>query len=79
MAQTHDAARAQKMTAELQKRFAAAGTNGDGRLTKDEAKAGMPRVCQHFGEIDAAHGGSVALADIGTFLRTQRAAHKAAP
>lgn len=74
-----DAERAQKMQAELQKRFAAADANGDGRLTKEEAKGGMPMVYKHFDEIDAAHSGSVALADIAAFARSQRGARKAAP
>ncbi|MEP7102855.1 MAG: EF-hand domain-containing protein [Burkholderiales bacterium] len=74
-----DAERAQKMQAELQKRFAAADANGDGRLTKEEAKGGMPMVYKHFDEIDSAHSGSITLADIAAFARSQRGARKAAP
>lgn len=67
-----DEGRGERMAAELQKRFAAADVNGDGRLTKEEAKDRMPRVYQHFDEIDSAHAGSVALADIVRFARAQR-------
>ncbi|HWH81866.1 MAG TPA: EF-hand domain-containing protein [Burkholderiaceae bacterium] len=74
-----DAERAQKMQAELQKRFAAADANGDGRLTKEEAKGKMPMVYQHFDAIDSAHSGGVTLADIAAFARSQRGARKPAP
>jgi hypothetical protein len=79
MAQAPDADRAQKMQDGLQKRFAAADANGDGRLTKDEAKGKVPMVYEHFDEIDSAHTGSVTLADVEAFARAQRAARKAAP
>ena len=73
------AERAQKMQAELQKRFAVADANGDGRLTKEEARRGMPMVYKHFDEIDAARSGGVTLADIAAFARSQRGARKAVP
>jgi opacity protein-like surface antigen len=73
-AQAADAGRARKAMGELQKRFAAADANGDGRLTKDEAKGHMPLVYQRFDEIDTAHAGSVTLAEIAAFARSQRAA-----
>lgn len=64
--------------AELQKRFAAADKNGDGRLTREEAQAGMPMVYKHFDEIDKDKKGSVALADIAAFARAKRAERKSA-
>lgn len=73
-----DTGRAQRVQDELQKRFAGADANGDGRLTKGEAKGKMPFVYKHFDEIDAAHSGTVTLADIAAFARTQRAARKPA-
>jgi hypothetical protein len=79
MAQVPNAERAQKMQVELQKRFAAADANGDGKLTKDEANGKMPMVFKHFDEIDSAHGGTVTMADIAAFARTQRAARKGTP
>jgi Ca2+-binding EF-hand superfamily protein len=71
--------RAARAAAELKKRFAAADTNGDGRLTREEAKDKMPMVYSHFDEIDTAHTGSVSLADIVAYARTQQASRKEAP
>lgn len=79
VAQGADAGRGRQKGAELQKRFAAADVNGDGKLTKDEAKTGMPFVYQHFDEIDSAKTGSVTMKDIVVFVRAQGAARKAAP
>ena len=76
LAQDGKAGRARDMAAEMQKRFAAADKNGDGRLTKEEAQAGMPMVYQHFDEIDKAHAGSISLADIAAFAKEKRVAKK---
>jgi len=75
-AAAQDADRAKQMAAEMQKRFAAADKNGDGRLTKEEARAGMPFVFKHFDEIDKSKQGSISLAEIAAFAREQRAARK---
>ncbi|MEP7299527.1 MAG: EF-hand domain-containing protein [Burkholderiales bacterium] len=77
-AQSADAGRAAQVQAELQKRFAAADANGDGRLTRDEAKGKMPLVYKHFDEIDTAHSGGITLADIAAFAIAQRAARPGA-
>jgi hypothetical protein len=69
-----DGGRSAGRAAELQKRFAAADKNGDGKLTKEEAQAGMPMVYKHFDEIDKAHGGAVSLADIAAFAKERRGA-----
>lgn len=69
--------RVQKMRAELQKRFTSADVNGDGKLTRDEAQAKMPRIAAHFDEIDTAHTGTITLADIEGWLVRQAAARKA--
>jgi Ca2+-binding EF-hand superfamily protein len=73
-AQDGRASRARDLADELQKRFAAADRNGDGRLTRDEAQAGMPMVHQHFDEIDKARAGTITLADIVAFVKERRAA-----
>jgi ligand-binding sensor domain-containing protein len=73
-----DADRAAQMQAELQKRFAAADANADGRLTRDEAQGKMPLVHKHFDAIDAAHKGFVTLADIRAYAIAQRAAGRGA-
>jgi Ca2+-binding EF-hand superfamily protein len=75
-AQAQDADRAKQMAAEMQKRFAAADKNGDGRLTREEAQGGMPYVYKHFDAIDKNKQGSISLAEIAAFAREQRAARK---
>jgi Ca2+-binding EF-hand superfamily protein len=42
-------------------RFQAADTNHDGKLTLEEAKAGMPRVAAVFSQIDVENKGYVTL------------------
>ncbi|WP_201316498.1 hypothetical protein [Dyella sp. EPa41] len=56
---------------ELRSRFAKADADGDGWLTRDEAKA-MPRVASHFDDIDADHDGKVSIEDIGRYIASQR-------
>jgi len=77
LAQSADPAPQQQRGAAMQKRFAAADTNGDGKLTKEEAKGKMPFVYQHFDEIDISHSGAVTLADIAAFAQARQAARKA--
>jgi Ca2+-binding EF-hand superfamily protein len=74
MAQAADGERGRGM--ELQKRFAAADVNGEGKLTRDEAKKGMPFVYKHFDEIDTAKKGTITMPDIAAFARAQREARK---
>jgi Ca2+-binding EF-hand superfamily protein len=61
------AAQAQSV-AQMESRFAAADKDGDGKLTKDEAKAGMPRVYANFAKIDRAGKGYVTIDDIKTAM-----------
>jgi hypothetical protein len=70
-AQGADSARQEKMRADLQKRFTAADINADGRLSRDEAKRGMPRVYRSFDAIDAEKTGSVSLEQIAAFAEKQ--------
>jgi Ca2+-binding EF-hand superfamily protein len=65
------------MAEKLKERFAAADKNGDGKLSKEEAQAGMPFVYKHFDEIDKAHTGSVTMADIVAYAKQMRAAKQA--
>jgi Ca2+-binding EF-hand superfamily protein len=62
----HGVAHAQSpaQIAEMEKRFAAADTDGDGKLTPEEAKAGMPRVSANFAKIDKGNKGFVTVEDI---------------
>ncbi|MCO3993747.1 EF-hand domain-containing protein [Pseudomonas aeruginosa] len=45
-----------------------ADANHDGKLTKEEATKGMPRVAQHFAEIDTDGKGYVTLDQLKTFM-----------
>jgi hypothetical protein len=63
--------------AKMQERFAAADTNHDGRLTREEAQAGMPFVYKHFDEIDKQKTGSVTMADIAAYASARHAAKQA--
>jgi len=53
------AAKIEKAKAELDKRFTDADADHDGKLSRDEAKAGMPKVYEHFDEMDTAKTGFV--------------------
>jgi hypothetical protein len=65
--------RAEQMMQRLQTRFATANTTHDGKLTRDQAASGMPRVAQHFDEIDTQKKGYVTLPQIEAFLRAHAA------
>jgi hypothetical protein len=74
--QAGDSARVERAIAQLQMRFAAANTTHDGKLTRAQAMAGMPRVAQYFDEIDTQRAGYVTLTQIEDFMRQQAAAHQ---
>jgi hypothetical protein len=67
-----DATRPQRGPAEraaqLEKRFKEANKKGDGKLTLEEAQAGMPRVAKNFTEIDKDKKGYVTLDEIKAAL-----------
>jgi len=65
-----------KMDAILEQRFKAANTSGDGKLTLEQARAGMPRVAKNFGSIDADHKGYVTLQQIKDAMKEGAAAAK---
>ncbi len=52
----------------LEQRFQAANKAGDGKLTLEEAKAGMPFIGKNFDKIDKDHKGYVTMADIKAAL-----------
>jgi len=64
-------ARRQEALQQFDARFAAADANHDGKLSRDEAKAGMPRVYKHFDEIDTTKKGYVTKEEIAVFLAKQ--------
>ena len=53
-----------RATAVLEQRFKAANKTNDGKLTLEQAKAGMPRVAKNFDKIDVDHKGYVTLDQI---------------
>jgi hypothetical protein len=59
----------------IEQRFKAANKSGDGKLTKEEAEAGMPRVAKHFDEIDADHKGYVTLDQVKAAAARMRGGH----
>lgn len=67
--------RMQRMEQQLQTRFSNANTTHDGKLTKDQAAAGMPMVAKHFDEIDAQKAGYITLPQIEAFMQQRGAAH----
>ncbi|MGF6778461.1 EF-hand domain-containing protein [Paraburkholderia sp. GAS334] len=62
-------ARVERPMQQVQTRFASANTTHDGKLTRDQAAAGMPMLAQHFDEIDTQHAGFVTLSQIEDFMR----------
>ncbi|CAB3795805.1 hypothetical protein LMG27177_03968 [Paraburkholderia fynbosensis] len=56
----------------LEARFTAANATHDGKLTKEQAQAGMPRVAAYFDEIDTTHQGYVTLEQIEQFAAQHR-------
>lgn len=59
----------------LMARFHQADVNGDGKLTRDEAQKGMPRVYQHFSEIDTDNKGYVTVQQIAAYVESHPGAH----
>ncbi len=54
--------------AQLEQRFKEANKKGDGKLTLEEAQAGLPRVAQNFAEIDKDKKGYVTLDEVKAAL-----------
>jgi Ca2+-binding EF-hand superfamily protein len=59
----------QKLQKAMRDRFAAADKNGNGKLTRDEAKGKMPRVYENFATIDRDKKGYVTLKEIEDSLK----------
>ena len=65
-------ARAQKIAQKAKDRFAAADANHDGQLSQDEANEGMPRLAEHFAEIDTDSNGQLSTAEIVAYIQQRR-------
>jgi Ca2+-binding EF-hand superfamily protein len=63
-----------RMDAVLEQRFKAANTTADGKLTLEQAKAGMPRVAKNFDKIDTDHKGYITLQQIKDAMKEGAAA-----
>ena len=57
---------------EVTARFKAADKNGDGKLTLEEAKAGMPRIAAVFDKVDTEKKGYLTLAEVLKVAETQQ-------
>lgn len=65
----------QQMTPEqreqrMAEHFNAADTNHDGKLSLDEAKAGMPMLARNFDQIDTEHTGGVTLEQLKAYMKS---------
>lgn len=60
-----------KRDALIEERFKAADKNGDGKLTLEEAKAGMPRVAANFDRIDIQKLGYITVDQIKKMAASQ--------
>jgi Ca2+-binding EF-hand superfamily protein len=67
VAQTMTASQASEIK-QAEERFAAADKNADGKLTLEEAKAGMPRIASGFSKIDVDKKGYVTLDQIKAMI-----------
>jgi hypothetical protein len=68
--------RAAQMQAQLKQHFAEADSNGDGRLTRDEARGKMPWVYRNFDAIDGANTGSLTMDQIQAYAVAQGRSRK---
>jgi len=65
-----------RMDAILEQRFKAANTTHDDKLTKEQAKAGMPRIYKNFDKIDVEKKGYVTLEEIKAAMKDAEATRK---
>lgn len=60
-----------EIRARTEQRFRKGDANGDGRLTREEARQGMPAVARRFDAIDANEDGVVTLDELAAPRRTR--------
>ena len=63
--------RVEQWIAKLPQRFALADADKDGRLTREEARQGMPGIYKRFDQIDTAGRGWVTMEDIRRVIAEQ--------
>ena len=57
-------------------RLKKADTNGDGMISREEAKAGLPQLYKHFDEVDTNHDGQVTAEELQAFHQKMQAARQ---
>jgi Ca2+-binding EF-hand superfamily protein len=67
VAQTPTASQ-QKQIKDAEERFAASDKNADGKLSLEEAQAGMPRIASNFKKIDTNNDGFVTIEEIKVMI-----------
>jgi hypothetical protein len=71
--QARHAATREERRARAEERYRSADTNGDGALDLAEAQQGMPRMAEHFAEIDADADGLVTREELQAAMLARRA------
>ncbi len=69
---------AKEAKAKFIEKFNAADANHDGKLTREEADAGMPNVAKDFDKIDTKKSGSVTQKQIGAYYAAKAKQRRAA-
>ena len=64
--------------AHMQERLKAADKNGDGKISREEATASLPKLSKHFDKIDADKDGFISKDEMKAW-HDKRGAHKASP
>lgn len=59
----------------MQERLKAADKNGDGKISREEANASLPKIAKHFDEIDTNRDGQITREEMRAF-RDKRHAEK---
>lgn len=57
---------------QMKERFAAADSDHDGYVSREEAEKGLPRIAPHFDDADTNHDGKLSQDEIATYLRSLR-------
>lgn len=77
-AQQQKPANAQEAKAAFAEKFKAADTNQDGRLSREEAEAGMPEVFKNYDKIDTKKTNGITQKQIGAYFAARAKQQKAA-
>ena len=64
--------------AQMQERLKAADKNGDGKISREEATASLPKLSKHFDQIDANKDGFISKDEMKAW-HDKRGEHKAPP